>query len=72
MSRIQELIGVLGDDAVVARSFNAKRDQTCKICGQSADCFRTPFSELEYKISSICQACQDYYFISIDQPSGCS
>jgi hypothetical protein len=69
MNRIQELIGVLADEAVIARSFNAKRDRTCKICGQSADHFRTPFAELEYSISSICQACQDYFFISSDQPS---
>jgi hypothetical protein len=67
MNRIQELIGVLGDEAVVARSFDAKRDRTCKICGQPAGPFRTPLSELEYKLSSICQSCQDYYFISNDR-----
>ena len=68
MDRIRELIGVLGDEAVIARSFSAKRDQTCKICGQAADYFRTPFAELEYSISSICQVCQDYFFISNDRP----
>lgn len=67
MDRIQELIGVLADEGVVARSFVAKRDRTCKICGKLAVAFRTPLSELEYSISSICQACQDYYFLFHDQ-----
>jgi hypothetical protein len=64
MDRIQELIGVLGEPAVIERSYFAQYSKTCKICRQSADSFRTPFSELEYSISSICQACQDYYYLA--------
>ena len=63
MDRICELIGALSDEAVIARSFHAKQERTCKICGKPAAFFRTPFSELEYSISSICQVCQDYYFL---------
>lgn len=63
MARISELIGALSDEAVAARSLYAKREGTCKICGRPATFFRTPFSELEYNLSAICQACQDYYFL---------
>ena len=64
MDRISELIGALSDEAVIARSFHAKKENTCKICGKPAIFFRTPFSELEYSLSTICQACQDYYFLN--------
>ena len=63
MDRIGELICVLDDQAVIARSLTAKGTNTCKICGRSAESFRSPFSELEYSISAICQACQDYYYL---------
>lgn len=64
MDRIGELIRVLDEDAVLARSFSARGTRTCKICGKPADAFRTSFSALEYSISCICQACQDYYYLS--------
>ncbi|WP_419658702.1 uncharacterized protein Dvar_75400 [Desulfosarcina variabilis str. Montpellier] len=63
MDKISELIRVLEDQAVVKRSLTARGTQTCKICGKPADHFRSPFSKLEYSISSICQACQDYYYL---------
>ena len=63
MDRIGELIHALADKAVAERSRTAKETRTCKICGEPADHFRSPFSELEYSISSICQACQDYYYL---------
>ncbi|BBO78379.1 hypothetical protein DSCW_57960 [Desulfosarcina widdelii] len=63
MDRLGELIGALSDDAVVARSVCAKTEGTCKLCGRPATFFRTQFSKLEYNLSSICQACQDYYFL---------
>jgi hypothetical protein len=62
MDRIEELIGALSDKEVLLRSYAAKHNHVCKICNRPAKSFRTPFSELEYSISSICQACQDYYF----------
>ena len=66
VDRISELIGVLSDEAVIARSCHARRERTCKICGQPAIGVRTPVSELEYRFSSICQACQAYHFLRHD------
>ena len=66
MDRLRELIGVLDDQAVKSRSTLARSNLTCKICGNAADTFRSPFAELEYRISAICQACQDYYFLGED------
>jgi hypothetical protein len=63
VDRISELIGALSDEAVAARSVYARSKGTCKLCGRPATFFRTPFSELEYNLSSICQECQDYYFL---------
>lgn len=62
MDRLQELIEVLGDKTVASRGHVAKHQKTCKICCRPATHFRTDFSELEYRLSSICQECQDYYF----------
>jgi hypothetical protein len=62
MDRIQELIGVLSDKDVLLRSYAARYNHMCKICKRPAKSFRTPIAELEYRISSICQACQDYFF----------
>ncbi|MGD8703183.1 MAG: hypothetical protein PVG51_12820 [Desulfosarcina sp.] len=62
MDKVQELINVLGEKEVIARATIAKERRSCKICEQPAVGFRSPRAELEYSISSICQACQDYYF----------
>ncbi len=56
------LIGAWSDKAVLSRSDAAKHNHLCKIWAKPARSFRTPFLALEYSISSICQACQDYYF----------
>ena len=61
MNRIEELIKVLDKQVVRDRSFTAKGNRVCKICGKSAVIFLTDRAELEYSISSICQSCQDYY-----------
>ncbi|MGD8833573.1 MAG: hypothetical protein PVJ84_06415 [Desulfobacteraceae bacterium] len=63
MDRIHELIEVLGDKAVISRGLAAKEEKICKICGKPAKHFRTTFSEFEFSLSSICQSCQDYYFM---------
>lgn len=57
------------DKELVLRSYTAKSTGTCKICQQPAESFRTPVLELEYSISSICQACQDYYCLNDKQCS---
>jgi hypothetical protein len=67
MDRIQELIGALADKEVILRGRLAKASGMCKICNKPATFFRTPFSELEYSISAICQDCQDYYFMNHGQ-----
>lgn len=64
MDRVQELINVLAEKEVIARTAIAKARHACKICGGPAGDFRSPRSALEYTISSICQTCQDYYFPS--------
>lgn len=64
MNRVQELINVLAEKEVIARTAIAKARRACKICGGPASDFRSLRSELEYSISSICQSCQDYYFPS--------
>ena len=61
MNRIQELIKVLGDDNIRVQTDIAKTNRTCKICGKPAVLFRTSQAEMEYRISLICQSCQDYY-----------
>lgn len=63
MERIEELISVLSDRAVITRGRLARHEHICKICGKPADAFRTTFSAFEYRISAICQACQDYYYL---------
>lgn len=61
MNRVQELINVLGEDNVRVRAAIAKAHRTCKICGKPAVFFRTSRAELEYRLSLMCQSCQDYY-----------
>ena len=36
--------------------------RTCVICGESATHFNDAISEREYRISGMCQKCQDDYF----------
>lgn len=62
MSKVQELISLLAEKDVIARSVIAKANCICKICGEPANSFSTPRAELEYSISCICESCQDYYF----------
>ncbi len=62
MQRVKELINVLNDEDVIARTAVSQASHTCKICQGSALHFRDSRAELEYSISSICQKCQDYFF----------
>ena len=34
----------------------------CTICGKEATKFKDPLSEKEYRISGMCQCCQDDFF----------
>lgn len=61
MERNLELKSVLGDENDSVRAAIAKAHRTCKICGKPAVFFHTSRAELEYKLSLICQSCQDYF-----------
>lgn len=39
----------------------------CVTCGKSADNFRDEISRREYKISGMCQACQDLVFTESEE-----
>lgn len=45
----------------VERRESIERD-TCVLCGEPATKFRDEISEREFKISGMCQSCQDYHF----------
>lgn len=62
MNKIQELIGVLSDDRIQERSFFSKSNQTCKICEQPATEFLSAASEFEFRVSQICEDCQNYFY----------
>jgi hypothetical protein len=63
VNRIEKLIAVLADKEVMLRERIARGQHICKICGKPAVQFRTDCAKLEYRISSICQSCQDYYYL---------
>ena len=46
---------------------NGENEQTCVVCGKLAKEFRDPESEAEFRISRLCQECQDRIFIE-DEP----
>ncbi|MGD8837819.1 MAG: hypothetical protein PVJ19_22965 [Desulfobacteraceae bacterium] len=62
MDKIQELIGVLSDDRVRNRKQISKSNHTCIICEQPAEKFLSASSEFEFKVSQICEDCQNYYY----------
>ncbi|MCP3872969.1 MAG: hypothetical protein GY699_07420 [Desulfobacteraceae bacterium] len=62
MNRLQELIEILSDKEVQARTSSARINQKCKICGNLADTFHTPLAKVEYHLSIICEDCQNYYY----------
>lgn len=62
MSRLNELIDVLSDEKLQARSSQARRTHICKICQRPALEFKSAFSKLEYELSTICEDCQKYYY----------
>jgi len=63
MEKLRELIDVLSDRNVQARTGESRRMRICKICQNPAETFETDLFELEYRISTICEACQRYYLM---------
>lgn len=45
----------------------AKAGNQCVCCGKSADTFRDEISKREYRISSLCQHCQDEVFAQLPE-----
>lgn len=66
MGGLRELIDVLSDREVQARTFMAKRAHVCKICQKPAVNFKTSLAKKEYQLSTICESCQKYYYRWID------
>lgn len=62
MGRLRELIEVLSDQRVQARTFRCKTIHVCKICQKPAEVFESPSSRVEYQLSTICESCQKYYY----------
>ena len=62
MEALNELIEVLSKPEVSNRDSFARSTHTCKLCGNSARWFRDAVSEFEYRVSAICQRCQDRFF----------
>ena len=53
--------------SVFGRSVSlAKAGNQCVSCGKNADTFRDEISRKEYKISCLCQTCQDEVFAEIE------
>ena len=57
-----ELLKIFADPGYEASYVNAKVKGTCILCGEKADRFRDASARLEYKVSALCQCCQDRYF----------
>jgi hypothetical protein len=62
MQLLNELIRALSEPEVSLRDTFARSTHICKICGKPARRFRDGISEFEYRVSAICQQCQDRYF----------
>jgi len=62
--RLQELIEILSDQNVEDRALAARNNKTCKICNGPAMAFGSGFTKTEYAISSICEKCQEYFYLN--------
>ena len=60
MEKAQETICALGDEDIGVRAAIAKAHRTCKICGKPAVFFNNAQAEVRYKLSLMCQSCQDF------------
>ena len=60
MEQVRETICTLGEEDAGVRAAIAKAHRTCKICGKPAVFFNSDRAEIRYKLSLMCQSCQDY------------
>ena len=58
---IEKMLESLSSRFALSRS-SAERDNKCVTCGGDATEFRDAISEKEYRISKMCQVCQDSVF----------
>jgi len=65
MQGLDELIQIVNAPNYKARYLNAKATTTCLACGRPACLFRDFPAVFEYRISGLCQDCQDKYFREI-------
>jgi hypothetical protein len=62
MSAIKILTEIVCSPQYSAKYINAKAFGTCIKCGRPAKVFRDAPSTLEYRVSALCQTCQDELF----------
>ena len=60
MEKAQETICALGEEDGGVRAAIARAHRTCKICEKPAVFFNSARAETRYKLSLMCQSCQDY------------
>jgi len=62
MAKTLELLEIFSATKYRAGYINAKAGKTCIRCGKPAKAFRDASARLEYKVSALCQMCQDECF----------
>jgi hypothetical protein len=62
MAKILELQEIFSAATYRSSYTNAKNRKTCIRCGNPAKAFRDASARLEYKVSALCQRCQDECF----------
>jgi len=63
---LQEPIEILSDQNIEGRASAARFNNTCKICCGQATSFKLRFTKMECLISSICENCQEYFYLNED------
>jgi hypothetical protein len=59
MADLVELLEVLSTASYKTNYLKSKATSTCIGCGRPANKFRDSSARLEYKVSALCQKCQD-------------
>ena len=65
MSRIDELFKIIASPTYKEAYAQSKTANTCVRCGRPAKGFTSFSSELEYRISALCQGCQEECFSTL-------
>lgn len=62
MTRFDELVEIFCEDNYRTRYIAAKTSNICIRCGEPAEEFSDASARLEYRVSALCQICQDHFF----------